>query len=73
MVKIYRFRTWDSHADQIRESRRWGTRNSIQAIGGQVIEDSEVEVDESAIDGDGLTEMNFNPRARTGFPSDRPK
>jgi hypothetical protein len=73
-MKIYRFRTWDSHADQIKESRRWGTRDAIQnLIGGEIIERSETEVDESAIDSDGLTAMDFNPRPRVGFQGDPPK
>ena len=74
-VKIYQFRTWDSHAGEIKVSRRWATREFIQEWigGGGIIEDSEAEVDESAVDTDGLTAHDFNPRPRVGFQSEPPK
>ena len=72
-VKIYRFRTWDSHGDQIKEARRWGTREAILgAIGGQIIEGSEFEVDESQVDGDGLTPINVDPTRKGGFQTWKP-
>ena len=70
MVTIYRFQTYDVHADQMKESRRWGTREAVRDIVcGKVIESSAVDVDESAIESDiqGLTAIDYNPRPRKDF------
>lgn len=67
-VKIYQFTKYSIQSDGNVKSRRWGTREAIERLGGDVIEDTEIEVDASAIASDieGLTERNFNPRPRTG-------
>jgi hypothetical protein len=68
-VKIYQFTKYSIQSDGNEKSRRWGTREAIERLGGKVIEDTEIEVDASAVASDieGLTERNFNPRPRTGF------
>jgi hypothetical protein len=69
-VKIYRFRSYDIQNDQIKTSSRWGTREAIEVIArGEVIEESEREVDASSVQSDilGMTERNYDPDRRTGF------
>jgi len=69
MVTVYRFRVYDSAADEFRPSRRWGTREAIEDIAhGEVIEESATEVDESVSRSDipGLTSREFNPNRATG-------
>lgn len=69
MVKIYRFTMYDISTDQTRISRRWGTREGIEAIGGAILEDTGIEVGDADATSDmpGLTEIGFDPRPRTGF------
>ena len=71
-VTIYRFQIYDITNDEMRESRRWGTRDGVKAVGGAVIENTGVKVDASAVGHEiaGLTERNFNPRLRSGFQRD---
>jgi hypothetical protein len=68
-VKIYQFTKYSIQSDGNQKSRRWGTREAIERLGGDVIEDTEIEVDASAVASDieGLTVRNFNPRPRTDF------
>jgi hypothetical protein len=44
MVKVYRFRLYNISTDENEKSRRWGTREAIERIGGEVMEDTETEV-----------------------------
>lgn len=63
-VTIFQFELYIPQNDEIRKSRRWGTREAIEKIAlGKVLEDTATEVDESAIASDihGLTERDFNP------------
>jgi hypothetical protein len=69
-VTIYRFNVYDITSDPVRQSRRWGTREAIEQIAcGKVIEDTALEVDDTVIKSDiqGFTEIDFNPKRRTGF------
>jgi hypothetical protein len=68
-VKIYRFTKYSIQSDGNEKSRRWGTREAIEGIGGKVIEDTETEVDETVVasDIDGFTAINFDPHPRPGF------
>lgn len=70
-VTVYKFEIFDINSDMFRQSRRWGTLEAIKEISGRVLYDTAIEVDESAIASDipGLTERNFNPRKREGFPT----
>lgn len=74
-VTIYRFRTYNSHTDEIMTSRRWGTEQAIREIaGGQILKDTATEVDESVIRSDihGFTVRDFDPRPRSqdGFQTE---
>ena len=64
-VNIYRFTLYDITSDGARQSRRWGTRDAIERMGGEVLVDTGIEVDASAVDSEisGLTARDYNPRA----------
>ena len=66
-VKVYQFTVYDITNDEQRRSRRWGTREAIKRVCGQVLEDTEVEVDSSVLgrDEEGMSERNFDPHPRT--------
>lgn len=68
-VTVYRWKKYDISTDEKRVSRRWGTREAIERMGGEIIADTATEVDESVIQSDieGLTVRNFNPNPRTDF------
>lgn len=69
-VTIYQVKVYDPQNDEMRKSRRWGTREAIEKIAhGKVLDDTATEVDESAIASDipGLTERDFNPHKCQGF------
>ena len=70
-VAVYRFTKYDITTDQFQQSHRMGTRAAIERVGGEVLEDTAIEVDASAVDTDidGMTVRNFDPRPRTGFQS----
>ena len=65
-VHIYCFTLYDITSDGIHQSRRWGTRDAIERIGGEVLVDSGTEVDASAVISDipGLTVRDYIPHAR---------
>jgi hypothetical protein len=65
-VKVYQFTVYDITNDEQRRSRRWATREAIKRVCGQVLEDTEVEVDPSVLgrDEEGMTERNFDPRTK---------
>ncbi len=68
-VTIYRFRMYDMSSDEFRFSRRWGTREAIEAIRGAEVQlDTAVQVDASEISSDvpGLTNRGFNPLVSSG-------
>jgi hypothetical protein len=67
MVKVYRFQLYNISTDQNETSRRWGTREAIERIGGEVMKDTETEVNESDLIYDGMTDRDFNPHKLTGF------
>ena len=68
-VMIYRFTIYDVMRDEVVQSRRWGTREGIEAICGAMLEDTETEVDASVIgkEIDGLTTRAFDPNPRIGI------
>jgi len=67
MTAIYRFTMYDILTDTKRESRRWGTRESIDRIGAAIIEDSVVNVDEAILGSeiDGMTDRGFDPKRKS--------
>jgi len=68
-ITIYRFRLYDVSTDESRTSRRWATREAIKGVGGEVLEDTAIEVDASVLGGEieGMTARNFDPAPRVGF------
>ena len=72
-ITIYQFEIYDPLNDEMRTSRRWGTREAIKNIAaGHVLDKSATEVDESAVESDilGLTTKGFIPNPRQGFQSE---
>jgi hypothetical protein len=68
-VTVYRFKVYDITTDEIRLSRRWGTREGIKAARGAPLEETATEVDSALVgqEVEGLTARDFDPRRRTGF------
>jgi hypothetical protein len=68
-VTIYQFQIYDVNSDHMQKSRRWGTREAIESIHGNVLENTASEVDESEVMSDlpGLTDRDFIPHPREGF------
>ena len=68
-VKIYQFEGYDVNNDQMKKSRRLGTREAIEIIHCHVLEETATDVDESAVKSDipGLTARDFIPHPREGF------
>ena len=68
-VHIYRFTLYDITSDNARQSRRWGTRDAIERIGGEILVDTAIEVDASAVDSEiaGLTARDYSPSAHAGL------
>ena len=68
-VTVYRWRAYDISSDEKRESRRWATREAVEKLGGEVLEDTATQVDASVVDTDipGMTERGFDPHPHVGF------
>jgi hypothetical protein len=68
-VHIYRFVLYDITSDSIHQSRRWGTRDAIERIGGEVLVDTGTEVNASAVISDipGLTARDYSPPVHAAF------
>ncbi len=62
-VRIHRFRLYDINSDTYRVSRRWATRDTIELLGGDIVESPAVEVDASVVgrEIEGLTEIDYDP------------
>jgi hypothetical protein len=60
---IYRFKSYDIANDEIKTSRRWGTKAAIEEVGGQPFPETAVEVDSSILGGEviGMTERDWWP------------
>jgi hypothetical protein len=66
-VTVYQFTKYDISVDGNRKSRRWATREAIERVGGDVLEDTATEVEAFAVASDieGMTVINFDPHRRT--------
>ena len=62
-ITVYSFKKYDIATDECIKSRRMGTEEAIKQLGGCVIPGTAVEVPESAVDRNGLTEIDYSPRA----------
>jgi hypothetical protein len=59
-VKVYRYKTmYNSKSDDEPISKRMGTRKFIEGVKGTVLEETELEVEASKVDGQGKTEVGF--------------
>ena len=71
-IDVFQFTRYDISTDQVVKSRRWGTREAINNLGGGfvILESTRRQVDPSAVVSDhpGLTAIGFNPDATSGFP-----
>jgi hypothetical protein len=68
-ITIYRVDFYDIQNDTMLRSRRWFTRDGAERVNGLVLEDTALEIDESALeDGEQWTVRDFNPHATKGFP-----
>jgi hypothetical protein len=66
---VHKFQKYSIETDELKMSRRYGTREAIKKVGGEVIEGSEIEIDASQLDQemDGFTARNFSPSTGGGF------
>ena len=67
---VYQFTMYDIRSDNYTTSRRWGTPAGIKCVGGVLLPDTAVHVDESILGREiaGLSEIGFDPHATQGFP-----
>ena len=66
-VRVYHFRWWDASADRRRFPHRKSTADRIHECHGEIIDGSEEEVDESALDEHG----RYDPRDKDAPASSR--
>jgi hypothetical protein len=68
-VTVYRFRKYSISSDGYQVSRRWATREAIERVRGEALEDTAIEVEDAAVatDIEGMTVRGFDPRPRIGF------
>ena len=59
--KVYLFKKYDINSDQYVVSRRMATRDAIEGIKAVIIPETEVEIDNSHLSGDRMTEIDFKP------------
>jgi hypothetical protein len=63
-VTVYQYMVLDAFRVEKRKSRRWGTREGIEALKDfEIIEDTATEVDVSAVDSIGFTTLDFDPHS----------
>lgn len=65
MKTVYQFEVWDITASDYKKSPRWGTSEGIKQAKGRLIGIGVV-VNDDAIETDGLTAPNFDPRKARG-------
>jgi hypothetical protein len=65
-VTVYQYTTFDPRARSMRIAPRWATRKAIENLNraksaAVILNDTEMEIDESYVDRDGMTEVGFGP------------
>jgi hypothetical protein len=78
-VTIFRFQKYNISNDENQMSRRWGTRQAVARVGGELLEHTAVEVDTAVLgrEIEGMTDRistrgsgpAFKPRLRNSIPS----
>jgi hypothetical protein len=67
-VTVYKVRAYDLRTDEFVTSRRMATIKGAHEMGGDIVDGSEVEIDEGQLEpGMEWTARDFNPNATTGF------
>ncbi len=62
-VKVYKWKKYDPNSNQEKIGPSMATRQAIKSFGGAVpIEETETEVDESVLDGNGTTPPGWAPK-----------
>ena len=51
---VYFFRKYDINNDEFIRSKRPATREAIDRVRGEVLEDTAIQIDDSEVDGDGF-------------------
>ena len=64
-VTVYQYIVVDPYRIERRRSRRWGTREGIESLKdfAEILESTAIDVDASAVDSSGFTQLDFNPTA----------
>ena len=64
-VTVYQYTILDLKRVERRKSRRWGTREGIESLKqfAEILEETATEVDASAVDSLGFTQLDFDPRS----------
>ena len=64
-VTVYQYIVLDPYRIERRKSRRWGTREGIESLKdfAEILESTAIEVEASAVDSSGFTQLDFNPTA----------
>jgi hypothetical protein len=60
-VKVYRVKKYEIKMDEYVLSRRWATREGAQRMGGEILERTEMEIDDSQLQGEPWTPLGFTP------------
>lgn len=67
-VTVYRVKVYNIQSDDFQISRRMATVAGARTMGGDIVEGSETEIDESQLEhGMQWTARGFDPHARVGF------
>jgi hypothetical protein len=64
-VTVYQYMVLGTNLGEPRQARRWGTREAIEGLKGSaaILEDTAAEVDASAVDSIGFTDLDFDPHS----------
>jgi hypothetical protein len=67
-ITVYKVGLYDAQNDEPRTSRRMATAEGAAAMGGWIIDGTEIEIDRSQLEpGRQWTARDFNPRVTVGF------
>ena len=69
LVQVHRWHKWENAYGDMIESRRFATQQAIDAVGGQPIPNTMIEVDETEIGTEqaGMTVCDYRPKRAPGF------
>ena len=64
---VHRWRMYDARNDEWIISRRWATIDAITRVNGELLPGQERTIEMKHLNGDGMTDRDFNPDAAPGF------